>query len=636
MTKSISNFLAAILIGGAMLAAPPVSLAGKGDCGQPTSTGNGPKASDAQTILKFAVGQQGTDCTAEPCICDVNNSGSANTTDALVDLKKAVGQQGITLNCGPNCPPTDGLPCTSAEIITRPGSDLDSGWTGLAHNSDIVEGASVTVRPLRKCSTSATACEHDDDCPQGETCKATCDCNGDKSCEVTGPTGSPKCVNTLKDCNTNDDCVAPDTCKYNFGPPLPLVTDGTPVCVMTFFDSPFTGTADAGTGEALVSANLRSRVFTGTVPTTGQEANGGPCPVCGRPSQNPKVGDVFTCDGGQFPGATCTVGGTSKVYGGMSTDCPPLLGANVTGSGLVIRFSQVTTGTTSKTAQLPCKSIGFTGNPTKPGSNPKCLDTGALCSSNADCMRCTGDPTTACTSNANCTGKGTCAEAPDQPITCGFWCNCGFCDNNPSLPCFETSDCPDGQTCQQGTGSSSAQNAPQAKPNDCSGDKFICGTTQPERCATTIKGECTLKPWLPSCTKDADCSIQGGGTCKIEGRACFESRITRSGVPSPLGSYCSLSGAGSTQCTSNADCLGGEDICVTDSSVAQTVALFCVPATASGTVNSAGGITGPGAVRLNSFLKVCRCGDGVIGCDEQCDEGDTINGDGCDDLCQIE
>lgn len=30
-----------------------------------------------------------------------------------------------------------------------------------------------------------------------------------------------------------------------------------------------------------------------------------------------------------------------------------------------------------------------------------------------------------CTHNSDCAGKGACAEAPDQPVTCGYWCRCG-------------------------------------------------------------------------------------------------------------------------------------------------------------------------------------------------------------------
>ncbi len=625
MTNKFSRVLAAMFIGGLLLSAPGLSLAEKGDCGQPSSTGAGPKASDAQTILKDAVGQA-TDCDAKQCICDVNNSGGTNTTDALLTLKKAVGQD-VALTC--NCPP-GGPACTSGRLTTQAGSDLDSGWTGIAHNSDVIIGASITARVKRECSVSTDVeCEQDADCPGSETCEPTCDCINDKSCEITGPTGPKKCINNLNPCTTNADCGPDVACVYTFGPPLPLSSGGTPVCVISVFDGPLTGTADSGTGEAVASSNLRSRVFLGI-------SIDKPCPRCGAPNQNPKVGDTFTCDGGPNNGQTCKVEGVTVDFGGTSSKCPPDLGANVSGSGLAIRFNEVTTGTTSKTAQLPCKFFGFTGNPTVPGSNPKCLDkTGAgdpVCTSNADCTRCTGNPSITCASNADCTGAGTCAQAPDQPVTCGFWCNCGFCNNNPSLPCFQNGDCPDGQTCQQGTGTGTQPNSPQQRPNDCSSDKFICGTTEEERCATSIQGTCSAKPYY-TCSSDQDCTGFNAGTCVFEFKPCFESRITRTGVPSPLGTYCAFE---NKTCTSNADCTGTDDFCVEDSARPQTVALFCVPATSSSTVNSAGGITGPGAVRLNSFMEVCRCGDSTIGCDEQCDDGNTVNGDGCDDLCQTE
>jgi proprotein convertase subtilisin/kexin type 5 len=32
----------------------------------------------------------------------------------------------------------------------------------------------------------------------------------------------------------------------------------------------------------------------------------------------------------------------------------------------------------------------------------------------------------------------------------------------------------------------------------------------------------------------------------------------------------------------------------------------------------------------------CRCGDGKVGCSEQCDDGNNVNGDGCDQACRTE
>jgi hypothetical protein len=631
--KSTSRFLAALIVGGLLAASPGTAPAAQFDCGQPQSSGDEPLTSDALAALRAAVGQAVTNCTGDKfCVCDVDNSGQILTSDALRILRAAVGQV-VTLDCGDDCgdtgPCVDCLPCTSAEIFTRPGSDLDSGWTGIAHNSDIILGASITVRVKRECSNDGSECEQDDDCTGG-TCEPTCDCNDDVTCEATGPTHQRKCQNDLEDCSTNADCDASVPCVHVFGPPLPLSSGGTPVCVVSIFSDPITGTANSETGEAEITTNLRSRVFLGI-------AVDRPCPRCGPPNQTPEVGETFTCEGGQNPGATCTVEGVSVDFGGTSSDCPPTLDGNISGSGLAIRFQQVTTGTATKTAQLPCKFFGFTGNPTVPGSNPKCTDKNGtsdpVCTSNADCRRCSGDNSIACTGDGDCTGNGTCAQAPDQPVTCGYWCNCGFCDNNPSLPCFETADCLDGQICQAGTGAANTANMGQQRPNDCSQDNFVCGSGGvDEQCATTLKATCSEQPYR-TCESNEDCEAFHAGFCTFEARPCFESRITRSGVPSPLGSYCVFE---NKTCTTNSDCGQVGDFCVEDASRPQTVALFCVPATTNGAVNSAGGITGPGAVRLNSFMQVCRCGDGEIACDEECDDSNTTNGDGCDDLCQEE
>ncbi len=625
--KSTSRFLAALVVGGLLAASPGVATADPGDCGQPFSQGADIVTSDALAVLRAAVGQPIPQCTGEGkfCLCDVQGNGSIVTTDALIVLRAAVGQP-VTLNC--QCEP-NGLACTSAEIFTRAGSDLDSGWTGIAHNSDIIEGASITVRVKRECSGNGAECEHDDDCAGQGTCEPTCDCNGDVTCEATGPTHQRQCQNNLEDCTTNADCEPSIPCVHVFGPPLPLSSGGTPVCVVSVFDGNITGTANSDTGEAEISTNLRSRVFLGI-------AIDKPCPRCGAPEENPEVGQQFTCSGGQNNAQPCIAEGVSPEFGGTSSDCPPSLDGSISGSGLAIRFNQVTTGTTTKQAQLQCKFFGFTGNPTVPGSNPKCLDKNSsgdpVCTSNADCKRCTEDIATTCATNGDCTGKGFCGEAPDQPVTCGFWCNCGFCNNNPSLPCFQSSDCPEGQACQAGTGTGTQANAPQQRPNDCSDDKFICGGSADELCETSQKSSCSEQPYR-TCESDEDCENFNAGVCIFEPRPCFESRITRTGSPSPLGKYCAFE---NKTCNSNADCTQEDDFCANDSSRAQTVALFCVPATSNSAVNSAGGITGPGAVRLNSFMQVCRCGDGIVGCDEECDDSNVTNGDGCDDLCQTE
>lgn len=79
------------------------ALSFQGDCGQPSSSGTAPVASDALGILRAAVGT--LPCVT--CVCDVTADGKIAAADALQVLKFAVGSGG-TLKC---------LECqTSAEI----------------------------------------------------------------------------------------------------------------------------------------------------------------------------------------------------------------------------------------------------------------------------------------------------------------------------------------------------------------------------------------------------------------------------------------------------------------------------------------------------------------------------------------
>ncbi len=599
------------------------SFAAKGDCGQPVSTSSRPTVADIFAILWEAVGRASA-CDPEPCLCDVDGNGTIALSDAIRVLRGMVGQP-VTLTC--DCDDDIDPGCTSA-AFTIADSDFDRGWTGLAHDGELLQGSGFSVRMKSVCSsTTSVECTRNDDCPGSETCEPTCNCNDDQSCELTGPAHEKHCRNDLETCDSDSDCDPDVPCVHLLGPPTPLSAGLIPVCAVLEFQEPISGSFDSGTGETRLSTSLRMRHYLGI--DIDQ-----PCPQCGTPDQDPAVGDQFTCTGGLRNGQACTVEGVSVLFGGASTDCPPAPESNISSAGLAIRLGELTTDTATTTARLPCKFFGFTGNPTVPGSNPKCLDKLAagdpVCASNADCRRCTEDIETSCASNGDCTGKGLCGEAPDQPVTCGFWCSCGFCNNDPALPCFETSDCPEGQACQMGTGTGTQPNLPQQRPNDCSDDGFLCGGEADEQCAKTQKATCSEQPYL-LCDSNADCA--GAGVCHSEARPCFESRITRSGEASPLGKYCAFE---NRTCDTNADCTTSGDFCAADAARPETVALLCMPATANAAVNATTGITGPGALRLGNFVQVCRCGDGVVGCDEECDDANVTNGDGCDQVCRDE
>ncbi|RMD86349.1 MAG: DUF4215 domain-containing protein [Candidatus Dadabacteria bacterium] len=515
-------------------------------------------------------------------------------------------------------------------LVSESGTQLDSGWNGLAHDTDLIEGASITFAVVRRCTTDQSVCMTDADCPGGK-CELTCDCDSQNNtvCEITGPTHQSRCLVTMEPCNTNADCTS-DQCVKFFGPPLPLSTAGTPACVMTYFASPLTGTADSKTGEGSASAFLRSRVHLGI--DVAQ-----PCPRCGAPSQNPKVGDQFTCEGGPNDGQPCTVDAVSPDFGGTSSDCPADPTANVSGVGLAIRMKEITTGTVSEQAKVPCGG-SFAPVFPDPVLGSVCLDDGSPCMTNADCLRCTNDPTVACSTNADCGAGGTCAAAPEQPVTCGMYCHCGYCGGDIDQPCFSDADCTAPDKCVSGEPFGVLQ---QAAPNNCA--SLFCGTVNPEECcsddtpdrciagqATNKTGECAQASYLV-CQSDADCGPTG--PCVFKNTPCFEHVIARTGTPSPLGKYC-VDDPNGGACTTNADCSVGA--CVDDTSKPKTTALFCIPPTSSSAINTAGGIPGPGAIVFKSVVFTCRCGDGKVGCDEQCDDGNQVNGDGCDQACRIE
>lgn len=500
-------------------------------------------------------------------------------------------------------------PCAGLVLETAPGSQSDDGWSGVAHGIALPSGTRTSWDVLKRCSNDQEPCADDGDCGGGD-CVATCDCESDTTCEITGPVHGSKCISTMTDCTTNADCPASAACVPFFGPPQPYSAAATPFCALSHFEGEAGGAFDTESGDASLSASLKRRTFLGISASQ-------PCPRCGPPDQGPEVGDMFTCEGGQFPGAPCTVEGVTPFFGGTSSDCPPSAANNITGLGSAVRFRDLTTGSVSRTAGFPCASFGLQGNPLSPGSNPKCIDdtAGPVCSSNADCRRCTGDPEVACSSNGDCTGKGACAEAPDQPVTCGYWCHCGFCDGSASLPCFDSSECPNGQACVKGAGVGNAANSPQQKPNGCAQDGSLCGGAEVERCESSEVGSCSLAPFR-TCSSDFDCEIQGAGACTFENKSCFESRIERAGTPSPLGLYCAFE---DKACSSNADCSGGEgDFCVADASRPRMVGVFCLPATTSGTVNTALGFTGPSTVDLEGFVQVCRCSGSEPGCEDVC------------------
>ncbi len=358
----------------------------------------------------------------------------AELKSCIVDsvVKNAGGLTALAFQNAEVCP-------TVVDIVAKAGSardgqggfatatQLDTGWNGLGHNVDVVDGFHGSVN--LDCSAS-TSCD---------TCTVTVNCRA----------GGCRCSNDVtQQCNTpfvEDICGAGNTCEVFFGPPLALNASNAPVCVVNKIPVELIGSADVGTGSSLTTVSNVATVFTGIGQTQ-------PCPICDA-GPNPSLGDAGTCVGGARAGLSCTVDAIHPTFGPSSFDCQPDLGQNISGTGLKLTL-QLTDGDANLPAGLTCN-----------GSD--------LC----PCGVCTGDVTLPCTSDADCAAQsaGTCSTAagsvwpaprPDGCNTPGE-CTAGsdpdeatcsatstsFCDGfvrasgRGMQPCTTNADCTTGGSC---------------------------------------------------------------------------------------------------------------------------------------------------------------------------------------------
>ncbi len=337
--------------------------------------------------------------------CDDGNTTPSDGCDAQCDCEAGFS--------GPNCQAdlcpastsvflhaqTTGIPCltngdcsigvcnTTVERCTTV-TELDSGWTGIAHDSDVNDGV-VTFANLH--------CIGPFDGGSPEPC-------GD--CFVTGleaAGGSCRCANdNTQRCDEPfspdvDDCGGAN-CDCYLGPPLPLSSGNTPACIVNRFAADLSGTVNVDTGDARTTVNLKAVVFLG-------ESIIQPCPYC---SNDPVHGDGKrggTCIGGANDTLACDVDAVNQTFpapsgAGHSLDCFPSTGKNVSGTGLTIDLEQ-TTGSAALGSAVPC---GFTGSP-------------ELC----HCGVCDGNSTLPCTQDADCGQQGPCrstSQTNPRPNQC--------------------------------------------------------------------------------------------------------------------------------------------------------------------------------------------------------------------------
>jgi hypothetical protein len=271
---------------------------------------------------------------------------------------------------GPTCADREapGLPKQITLVVPGSGSDLDNGFSGNSHNFPTPEGST-----LRYCMTN-------------------CDATTDSVCDMAGSTG-------------------PAASSLNgpvFGPPLPLLSQGVPVCVVNrYADAALTGTYDLATGELSGQVNLLSDVHVQT-PLTDV------CPRCNGAG----LGQSGTCTSGANQGKACVVDGTSNVVGSagntlynLSTQCPPEAARRA--ATLTIGLPLTTGTSTSAQQSKPCQGQ---------------------------------------TVDDACGGAGTCTVDCSATVPAKGGINQTCCSNNPVQPCFPTApDSPPGQIIREGT-----------------------------------------------------------------------------------------------------------------------------------------------------------------------------------------
>lgn len=218
--------------------------------------------------------------------------------------------------CTPGCPQPDpavcapnpsGGPSQLTFTVLNNGTDLDNGWTGTSHNFPVPSNSKLKF------------------------CLCNCNDTDNPDCTGQGATG-PNSLNGT-----------------TFGPPLPLIAGGVPVCVVNRFNGPVTGGGNLQTGEASGMVNLFSDVYVTDATRVCPRCNGGNC------DSGTRVGQACTVDGQVLVAESLA---QNKIFQ-LSQACPP----GGTPVGTLNITLPVTTGTSTLSGSKPCREREAQGVP---------------------------------------------------------------------------------------------------------------------------------------------------------------------------------------------------------------------------------------------------------------------------------
>lgn len=501
---------------------------------------------------------------------------------------------GVGAACNSNADCSSGT-CSGDPKACRSATELDLGWTGLAHNLDLgdasllrvavacgqgpvcgqcsVTGIDPSAGNCRCSNDSRRACDqpfqlNSDDCPAcfggafvGGACASNQDCNAGscakrcannlavvctKTQDCPGSTcgAFSKCSNG-KVCTVDSQCIGTCTtgslCQCFEGAPLPVSVGGLPLCMTQRFATNVTGTVNVSTGSSSLTKDLRATVYNGS-------SNISPCPVCGgKCSNNASLSCVRNSD--------CSGDGVCQL--------DPVVGDGVRGGSCVGGPSN------GLNCDVTVKSTSYPLEPGLAGGGGYSLD-------------CLPEP------GSNISGAGirtTVVEGTGQAslpadlscggIHAGLSCPCLVCSTDASVACRNNADC----VAVSGTCSSVGPGGAQAEPNDCT--DHLCSD------AGAGEGTCSVGPddlfcdglvqangrGVVPCAANVDCTIgvNGGNCLLLQRRSCFLDPIVATGS------------ANSIKPT--------------------TAANFCFSAVSTAGRNAAVGLPGPGRLRRQTRMR---------------------------------
>jgi hypothetical protein len=452
----------------------------------------------------------------------VHSCGSdvATIKSCVVDavVKNARGVNATSFEFAGVCPTEVKLELNSgtpvgASLGRQSNTALDMGWTGIGHRVDLHDG--FVARMNLDCSdSSCSSCALSTNCEAGN-----CRCSNNATIECgSAPAGGPF---------TQDICGAGNVCRPQLGPPLPLNIGGNPVCMTNPIVSELTGTTNVGTGAWSMQLKDTPKFHIGIT-----EAK--PCPTCSGAT----LGASGSCSGGANNGAACVTNAIHPDFGNLSYKCQPTLATNIAGAGLKLTIN-LTSGSVSLPAGDPCDApLGAT-----------------MCT----CGACTGDLSTPCNGDADCSGAGlgTCEKTVVGAARRPNNCNSLVCDD-------------------QGGGLGECDQSPPDRESYC--DAFTRKTGEGIILCSDADGNFNGRS--DDCEAlDSECPSNFCGNCTIDQRKrCFVDPIDATGSGSSEG--------------------------------AELVGAFCVSPSSSAGINGAAGFPGP--ARMTSDWDITAyCPDGT-------------------------